>query len=178
MKNILQDIGYNKIIGSQVEGTSFKKDLFENVVNIINKRYDFNKMEEAYAREEVYFPTIIWGLKENGRNIRVGLKKMFTWIPWKRKYTMNVRIHEIDKLKKIKEAHTFYAVKRVPRELNDNIRIYIRKNRYDKQLAEFGVENIKNYNRLVLLGLEIIKEVRFNFKKFSKLKNWIKRKIG
>lgn len=122
LQKILQDVGGNEIIGSQVEGTFFKKSLFHEICKIINKNYDYKSMDVPYAREEMYFSTIIWNLKKGGKEIRIHENGMFTYIPWER----DLKI-ESDDIKRLwKETSSLFSVKRVSRELNDYIRIYIR----------------------------------------------------
>lgn len=122
LQKILHDIAGNEVIGSQVEGSFFKKELFHNICKIIKKRYDYKLMEVPYAREEVYFSTIVWNLKRGGKEFRIYKNGMFTYMPWER----NLKI-ELDDIKRLwEETSSFFSVKRVSRELNDYIRSYIR----------------------------------------------------
>ena len=168
LKSILQEIKSvpSAIYGSQVEGSFYKKELFAQVCDIIERHYDYTKMEVAYAREEVYFSTIVWGLINNGANIRVFKKGIFTWIPWKRQFTANVRIKEI---KKLVDNQFYYAVKRVPRVLNDCVRVYIRKGKYTKDLAFCGA---KEYPYWQLVIMEWYKQLNLYYGVIKKgLKN-------
>lgn len=161
LKNILSEIGGDgKIMGSQVEGTFYSEELFNIICGLIERHYDWLNMQEPYAREEVYFSTIIWNLKSTSKNIRVSNQGMFTWCPWNRKYTMNVRLHEVKRL--IEAESNIYSVKRVERNNNDCIRAYIRqKFGYIVNEREL-IGSIPDFSNYELQKSEILKEFRLH----------------
>jgi hypothetical protein len=50
---------------SQPEGTTYKADLFDEMMSLIQKFYRFNFFEFKYPREEIYFPTLARHLANN-----------------------------------------------------------------------------------------------------------------
>ena len=60
-QRIMKDSGANELWCSQVEGTFYRKDLFAEVVSIIERHFDYRKTL-PYVHEEIYYPTIISGL--------------------------------------------------------------------------------------------------------------------
>lgn len=147
-----------KIIGSQVEGAFYSRWLFDIIADLIERHYDWKSMEVAYAREEVYFSTIVWNLK--GKDIKIFKKRMFTWCPWERQFTMNVRIHEVKKW--LRTENNVFSVKRVERNISDCIRAMMR-----QQYDYFGkeseyIENVKKYKEYELIIQEIKKEIRLH----------------
>lgn len=123
LKKILQEIGGKKIICAQVEGTFFRRALFDDICEVINRNYDYRSMEFPYPREEIYFSTIIGNWKEQGKKINLYLNGFFTFIPW---YEEDFRI-KIEDIKRLREENAqYFSVKRIERDVNDNIRKYIR----------------------------------------------------
>lgn len=161
---MLQEIHGSKIMGSQIERSFYCKSLFSKIADLITKHYDWKNMKMAYAREEVYFSTIAYNLMQKD-SIKVLDRGMFTWIPWERKYTMNVRLREIDYL--INRDTQFYSVKRVERNINDCVRAYIRQ-LYGYYADEVKYIDIKKYDFTSLCILEIIKEIRLHYNVLKK----------
>lgn len=116
---------YSKIFFSHVEGTFYNKTIFSTIISKITDFYDYNCMQSAYPREEVYFSTILWSDEEFRKDVRVLEDALFTYVPWNRKNgKIDVRIREIKKI--LKKDSPFYSVKRVRRSLNDYVRSYVR----------------------------------------------------
>ena len=59
LKRIMNSIGVTRIIASQVEGSFYKKDVFDYIANIIERYITKEDIEKFnfYGREEVYFST-------------------------------------------------------------------------------------------------------------------------
>lgn len=159
LNEILHEIHGRKIMGSQIEGSFYCKSLFSQISDLITRHYDWRKMRVAYAREEVYFSTIAYSLMKK-ENIRVLDRGMFTWVPWKRKYTMNARLREISYL--INRDTQYFSVKRVERNINDCDRAYIRQ-LFGYYVDEVKYLDIKGYKLSLLYVLEIIKEIRLHY---------------
>lgn len=60
LKKIMNSIGVTRIIASQVEGSFYKKNVFDYIVNVLNRIISQEDIENFnfYGREEVYFSTI------------------------------------------------------------------------------------------------------------------------
>lgn len=60
LKKIMNQIGVTRIIASQVEGSFYRKDIFDYIVNILDQFITQEDIENFnfYGREEVYFSTI------------------------------------------------------------------------------------------------------------------------
>ncbi|SFF09241.1 hypothetical protein [Trichococcus pasteurii] len=111
----------NDIKRSQVEGAFFDKKLFSQIANIVNNSYDFNDINEnqLYAREEVYFPTIVQFL--------ISDKEIYT-----DNYTYNatnsaswtIYLDDIDRI--ITSKNNYFCIKRISRDINNPIRSYVR----------------------------------------------------
>lgn len=122
LRKILHEVGGEEIRGTQEEGAFFTKSLFHDICEVVNRNYDHHMMEFVYAREEIYFSTIIWNWKSCGRKIKAYRGGNFVYIPWEK----DLRI-EIDDIKcKLKEKDQIFSVKRIERELKDPVRSYIR----------------------------------------------------
>lgn len=154
LKNLLrnkQNLN-NIIFGSQVEGTFMSKEvcikllhdikfynlgLKKNVVNIILQKFIQNKYFHKifdifspgsyYAKEEIYFSTLIMsyakviGLPYVYINWNNGLK-----IDFEEVHAIINKDYDILKKKSLRDysinVHDFYAVKRVDRDMNDQLR--------------------------------------------------------
>lgn len=159
---MMKEVGVDDIVGSQIEGTFYTKSLYEQIANIINRHYDYKVMTVAYAREEVYFSTVFWGLNQK-KKYAVFKKGMFAWCPWQRQFTMNVRLKEVNRIINSKES-CLYSVKRVERRLNDCIRAYVRQ-KYgyvDLEKATLGAK-VETYSYVAMFCCEIKKELRLHW---------------
>lgn len=158
LRRIMDDLGCSTIVGSQVEGSVYRKELFERIYTKISKRFDHKDIDEKYAREEVYFSTVFWALDKKETEHYNVCKDVFTWCPWNRSYTMNVLIRE---LRRIKETdNKFFSVKRVDRDIHNHIRSVMRQ---DAQYLDYensifsGLLSLKEETALKLY----IEEFRF-----------------
>lgn len=123
MKEVDNNDNDTKVISSQIEGSFYKKCVFDSIYYEIVNNFDFDKFEELYAREEIYLPTILYNLSKKN-NINISKKGFITYIPWKKQFTLRVTINEIKKI--INSNNNYFSVKRVDRELNNYLRKYIR----------------------------------------------------
>ena len=143
LKNIIQETGGDTIIGAQIEGSFYSKDLFARIAGIINRNYDHVTMGIKYAREEFYFSTIVEGFISAGETIKVLKDKPFTRIDWSRDLTLSIRLYEVRRWINNKR---YYCVKRVNRSLNAAIREYIRKKyRYENALSKYVIIPQRSY---------------------------------
>lgn len=150
LNNILSHIKGTKIYGSQLEGTFFKKEIFEKIVDIINKYFDYSEVTDLYAREEIYFPTI-------AKYVFYDLKitnSPFTYMKWSKQfygtliglYTWNV--NNILKTKK----NNIFCIKRVDRQFHNYLRTYIRDyiGGYTNEIERF----IKGYRKKTIIFIK------------------------
>ncbi len=105
---------------SQVEGSFYRKDIFQMIFCLITKYFDYKNITSKYAREEIYFPTCFWGLNKDHK---YKVCHNFTFVPWKRA-SLFVNFQEIKMNEK--RGSSKYSVKRVERVINDDLRSYIR----------------------------------------------------
>lgn len=142
-------VGAKDTFGSQPEGTFYKTELFEEMCNIVEKYFDREKISSymtkdkedtnntLYAREELYFPTLASKLSNN-----IAYPYLYSEVvAAQRKITpqlinsiRNCSISQDDCLEmhrfkeiQIYDKENLYAVKRVSRNMNDNLRQFIRK---------------------------------------------------
>lgn len=126
-----------QIYGSQIEGTFYETSLMQEVVDVIDRHYEFSLNKSQYCREEIFYPTVVAGLvrKENiytpftyssvcKSPINRHLIKSFrnkTWV--EDEYgnsggeTERYRLYDMQNI---------YAVKRIPRKYYDSLRRFIR----------------------------------------------------
>ena len=125
LRKMLQLLNTNDIYWSQIEGSYYKKDIFNNVCDVITRCFDYRQIntEDLYAREEVYFPTVFWGLYGQSNNINVDKKGMFTYVPWCRK-SLTVSLKEA--IRESENSSNIYCIKRVTRIITDPVRVYLR----------------------------------------------------
>lgn len=184
LQKIMRYIGVTRILGSQVEGSFYRKAIFEYVANTIDSlitQEDCRKFN-LYGREEIYYPTIASKIMDYGRcgypttfsevhrfdrwiwEIRTIMEKFYKfglkmfisqnllnrmegkvnqWLfdtRWYKltkrdinaiicddqKYLMkNESLNDYPGYWEINDGH-YYSVKRVPRNYDDPIRVYIR----------------------------------------------------
>lgn len=124
----LKEKQYNKLLsginakgafGGQVEGSIYSFKLFEYVADQIKRYYDFEEMTDKYQSEEIIFITVAVNyLLEQGK-MEYLYDDTCIYMNWH----MGLRVFIIQ-LKSI--AKKYYGVKRVPREVDADIRIYLR----------------------------------------------------
>ena len=128
LMNIIEYLHSDKsdIQTSQIEGSFYKKDIFKEIANLINKFYNYNEVSKQnrtiYPREEVYYPTIAYLINKQFNNCR----NNYTFVPWKsRKYMPSMK--EISDIS-IGNMEGKYSIKRVLRNFNDIIRFHVGNN--------------------------------------------------
>ena len=135
-KKIIADEYLNKILEhfgvtqsyvrkGQIEGSFYSKDIFQKIVDIINKVYSYeevwNKNRLIYPREEVYYNTIA-NILNKDKSLKI-TQPNFTRIFWEMKGILPT-IQQITEIAEGKIAKK-YAVKRVLRNIDDPARVYI-----------------------------------------------------
>ena len=128
LERILNYFGKNKsdIQKSQIEGSFYRKDLFQKMSDVINAFYNYEEIlkigrekRNVYPREEVYFPTVVHLLHGQTKNCNL----CYTFVGWEDPYfrpTMP-EIHQIAQGK----MRGRYSVKRIGRNINDPVRFHI-----------------------------------------------------
>ena len=58
LKKIMESVNLQDICGSQVEGMFFRREIFAEMIKIIERFYDFSNVDLNYERAEVYYPTL------------------------------------------------------------------------------------------------------------------------
>lgn len=184
LKKIMNSIGVTRIIASQIEGSFYKKGVFDYIVNVLDRVISEEDIENFnfYGREEVYFSTIAQKVVDFSRcgypttfseihrfdrfiwNIRNILDFFYNkWVKLLIKRSLmeclenkindllfksrlyKIRKCDIDAIRlsdikylqhnsflddypgyfRLYDEANIYSVKRVPRDLEDNIRKYI-----------------------------------------------------
>lgn len=121
LKSYLMAKGESNIYFTYPEGQYYRKDVFTKMLYEIRSFYDYKMMDIAYPREEIYFPTIAQLLKKQC-GYQIG--KPFTYSAYHYTHLWDVSRLELERLLAYKNE--YFSIKRVDRELNDNIRAYMR----------------------------------------------------
>ena len=133
-KNSIQEYSY-----SQIEGSFYKKELFEKINKIISENYDYKKKKDKYPRDEIYFSTIANGLFK--------YKNHYNGCCCKIRWEGKILFTSIGSIKRILKNDNLplYSVKRVDRKLNNYLRSYIRCHigHYPLETARYTKEKIK-----------------------------------
>ena len=139
LKNIIKSINTNDIYWSQIEGSYYKSEIFDSICDVIDKHFDYKTIDkdDLYAREEVYFPTVFWGLYKGSDTIKVDKKGMFTFVPWQR---VGISVNIGEAIWHSKNESDIFCIKRVARKLEDPVRSYIRQ-KYNYS-DFFGLSNL------------------------------------
>lgn len=153
LKKYLKKNGVDFFYGSHIEGSFYRKELFEEIVNEIESFYDYLKMPFAYPREEVYFSTIVWIINLKKHPIKVFENGLFSWSRWKSLLDLKVWAWDIGKLEK---KSGVYSVKRVNRDINANLRMYLRQRYgYMQDIADF-VPSIETRNIVTIYCFDFV----------------------
>lgn len=132
LKNIMSYLGCNTILGTQPEGLFFEKDLFNEMVKVIEKFFVF-KVNAHYCREEIYYSTII-----NKFTSDIGTPLLYSELCRKKIdlkiiksiYNRTYKEEEFDNNGigeyKLYDFDHIYAVKRIERKYNNSLRKFIR----------------------------------------------------
>lgn len=173
LKNMMDDMKTNDIYWSQIEGSFYKKNIFSKMCAVIDKFFDYRLIGAAdlYAREEVYFPTVFWGLYRQDKQISISAKGMFTFVPWGR-LTLSVNLPEA--IREADNTSHIYCIKRVARKMNDPVRMFVRQ-KYGYSHMSSQTQDSKALPICVLLLLDIQRRV---FQSIDIYKNLISKKIG
>lgn len=147
LKAIMKEIGATKMVGSQIEGTFYKREMFEQIWDLFDRHFDVNGIAQygtkddndhtntLYAREELYFSTIASEITVDRvrpylfSEVMTGVKITPTLIDEIRSSTIDLnscmekRICETPY--RLYDVDNLYAVKRVARDLRDPLRRYI-----------------------------------------------------
>ena len=116
---------FSAVRKSQIEGSFYRKELFQEIIDVINKVYRYelvqNKDRIIYPREEIYYPTIASLLNKDGK-LKI-VHPNYTCIFWGNKNFVPTeqQIMEVAQGK----IQGQYAVKRVLRRIDDPARVYI-----------------------------------------------------
>jgi hypothetical protein len=146
LRQYLCNNGLYKFYGSHVEGSYYKKELFNSIVKGIESFYDYKKMRYAYPREEVYF-TSVMKVIDSHKKQNVNLNKLFSWSRWEEMKALKVWAWDVNRL--IYDSDVF-SVKRVDRFLNANLRIYIRQmSGLVRDEAKY-LDNVKEKNKYLI----------------------------
>jgi len=136
-QRIMKDAGANEIWCSQVEGTFYARQVFQDMVDIIERHFDYRKTL-PYVHEEIYYPTIARGLgvrcgypillREDKHNLPSLDQQLVDLIRRGELEDHHVKRwklgREVDA--KVWEGKHVYAMRPVPRVLDNPVRAYIR----------------------------------------------------
>lgn len=136
-QRIMKDAGADELWWSQVEGTFYSRKAFNEIVGIIERHFDYRRTL-PYVHEEIYYPTIAKGL-----GIRAGYPILLredkaSLPPLDSRLVEAIRSgkledHRISRWKlgrqveaKVWEGAHIYAMRPIPRNLDNPTRAYIR----------------------------------------------------
>ena len=124
LKEYLKKKGGCGIFGSHVEGSYYRKELFSEVIKEIESFYDYHFMTFPYPRDEIYFSSVIYAMKESGKKLKIKEDGLFSWSRWHSLMDLKVWSWDVGRLQK---KGNVYSLKRVERDINANLRMYMRK---------------------------------------------------
>lgn len=166
LKRYLKKNEVDKFYGSHIEGSYYRKDLFDEIVGEIESFYDYLKMPFAYPREEVYFPTVVWIINQKKNPIRVSKNGLFSWSRWHSLMDLKVWAWDISRLEK---ESGFYSVKRVDRDINANLRMYIRKRFKYQTYIRLFVPDVKSRSLYVTYLFDLFDFCKESVKKLYRV---------
>lgn len=127
LKNMMNYLGLHEIYHSMPEGTFYQKDIFVEMVKIINKFFVYGR-GEVFPREEVFYPTIASKLTEKCYPPFVFSELMTGKSLTSRQITKFSKNAGLEKIKGTEhyDRNHIYAVKRIPRIYDHPHRTLIR----------------------------------------------------
>ncbi len=148
----------NRIIFTNAEGQYYRSELFLRIVNEIDSFFKLDEVKMAYPRDEIYCSTIAYHFCKKEKK-KIGY--LFTYSAYHFTHLWDVSKIEVDRL--ISGNGHFYTIKRVERQINDNIRSYLRnifhyKMEEKKILSEYGCE-LLDYSNVRIYILDIYKYI-------------------
>ena len=154
--SFLNKTGINSPMGGQIDGSVYNKEMMQTMADTISAYFDFEERSENYATEEVLFPTIAYSFFHDAKKQMLNI----TYMNWE--YNLLVFEHQLVGL-----AEKYFSVKRVPRELNDDLRTFIR-DYYMNGYHQFSEKYLKAYLRSKPKKVIILKDfVRYVFVKIK-----------
>lgn len=147
----MNSMGFEHSIGGQFDGNIYSKELFEKMALSIKDYFEYDTANKGVTWEEVLFSTYIYNLVTQRRI----LYKYITHMDWEN--GLNVTINDIESSKE-------YAIKRIPRKINDYTRMYIRK----KYGYDISLKKVIDDSRIVHGNICVLKlyEMLKNFKRY------------
>lgn len=158
LTNYLKNKGIDKIYGSHIEGSYYKKDLFDEIVNEIAGFYDYKTMSNAYPREEIYFSSVLWMIMLKKHDVKINSGGVFSYTRWNGFTNYKIWIWDINRLK---NRDNLFSVKRVDRSIDARFREYARiRFGYKSKEADLGIlnytpESLKEIKRKELADISI-----------------------
>lgn len=121
----LSSKGWNKIMGSHVEGSFYRKELMSEIVEHIESFFDYKIKGVFYPRDEVFFPTFLWNIAQE-KELNILNPGLYCWTPWNKScFQWDIRVKDVKRL--LKFCPNIFSVKRIPRVIDNHTRIYIRR---------------------------------------------------
>ena len=117
-KNDIKSIKY-----TYPEGQDFRYDIIADIHKMIVAFYEYQNLKTVYPRDEIFYSTFLGHLKEKNPNIKIG--KTFAYSAYHLSHLFNVTRLNI-KYSLLKDEDV-YSAKRVDRNINDSIRVYLRR---------------------------------------------------
>lgn len=115
---MLKDLSITRFVGGQVEGSFYEKSIYDQIARVIEKYHDANELETLkYQREEIYFPTLCQAFE----NIDQNCGKNIVYVAWDQEQVVTVK-----DIKHLVHSSHYFAIKRVPLNINHYIRRYVR----------------------------------------------------
>jgi len=132
LKNIMKHLGCNDILGTQPEGLFFQKEVFNEMVKVIDKFFMFGR-NEHYCREEIYYSAIINKFTNDISTPLLYSELCRKKIDLKLINSINQSMYKEEEIDdngvgkyKLYDFDNIYAVKRINRKYNDRLRKQIR----------------------------------------------------
>lgn len=149
------NVTFHEVRNSQIEGSTYKKDFFQNIINVITKFYSNDQVYDSnkivYPREEVYFATVATNLNSS-QNLTF-LSNNYTFVPWSQANLLPNQQQIIDIAQG--KMNGKYSIKRVLRSINDPVRFQIGTqigNYRDKSMYFIKTKMNRIYRRLFNLA--------------------------
>ena len=124
LASMMKHLGLSEVLGSQIEGSFYKADIFEQMVGVIEKYYSCLNYDLVYPKEEFYYSTIVSKFAQS-------IGDVYTFFNWKSVITNEV----VDNIRDnnpscqndlgVFDFANIYNVKRINRDLGDPVRKYI-----------------------------------------------------
>lgn len=125
LREMMNYMGLSTVYSTQPEGIFFEKEIFREMVSIIDKFFEYGRGHRL-PREEIFYPTLVSKLTDRISHTPLVLSEITTGCPIDEEEVIRVhRQHDLDRYPMYNGTHLF-AVKRVERNFDHPLRAFIR----------------------------------------------------